>query len=149
MNRIDIEKIIPYNEETADEYDKALVFALKKWIADEINEIYDNKVCALTFSVSPAEYGWRGAIGYDTANAGGGAEDLSLWKKPDFASIDDDENVDGSLEIWIKFKGWDFSDSRITPAYLSLAQAAVQSLMKDGIFAERFGADMPAIHYYA
>ncbi|MBP0954764.1 MAG: hypothetical protein J6M90_03865 [Oscillospiraceae bacterium] len=148
MNRIN-ENIAPYDEAAADEYDKALVFALKKWIADEINEIYDNKVCALCFTIAPAEYGWCGAIGYDTANAGNGAEELSLWKKSFLASIDDDENVDGSLEIWIKFKGWDFSDSRITPAYLSLVQAAVQSLMKDGIFAERFGSDMPAIHYYA
>ena len=37
--------------EPEDEYDKALIFSLKKWIADEINEMCDNGICSLAFSL--------------------------------------------------------------------------------------------------
>ena len=48
--------------EPEDEYDKALIFSLKKWIADEINEMCDNGICSLAMSLD----GGDGYIGYNT-----------------------------------------------------------------------------------
>ncbi|MBQ7990934.1 MAG: hypothetical protein IJ080_05990 [Oscillospiraceae bacterium] len=123
-----------------DEYDKALIFALKKWIADEINEIYDNKVYALVLGLDEDGY-----IGYNTEkhlkDSGSDRFDIIAWKHPRFACINDDEAVDGSYEIWSRFKGG--GDLRDT--YFACARAAADELVEDGIIKERFSENIPIL----
>lgn len=128
-------------EVNMDEYDKALVFALKKWISDEINEIYDNKVYAvgLTFDSD-------GAVGYNTkdyADKNGSMWDISGWKHPEFARVNSDAAVDGSVEIWSSFKGLSGEDMRT--GYFECAAAAVRELIADGIIRERFDKNIPVV----
>ena len=125
-----------------DEYDKALVFALKKWIADEINEIYDNKVSAVGLS-----FDGDGSIGYDTETraAAGGRADIMKWKSPAFAYVNSDEAVDGSVEIYSRFKG--LEGDALMHGYHTCAAEAVRQLIADGIIKERFGRNIPVVIY--
>lgn len=133
-----------FNCEPEDEYDKALIFSLKKWIADEINEMCDNGICALIFSLE----GLRGCIGYNTekqiAEYGRGLEN---WKNFKFASVNDDPAVDGSVEMWYDFKGFEdmeYGKERFATGYYKCALNAYLQLVSDGIIKERFGRNIEA-----
>ncbi len=124
-----------------DEYDKALIFALKKWISDEINEIYDNRVYAVGLS-----FDGDGSIGYNTkdhADSNGSVWDIGGWKHPSFAYVNSDAAVDGSVEIWSSFKG--ISGDAVKTGYFECAAAAVKELIADGILRERFEKNIPVI----
>ena len=130
--------------EPEDEYDKALIFSLKKWIADEINEMCDNGICAVIFSLD----GLSGYIGYNTekqlAEYGGGLEN---WKNFRFASVNDDPAVEGSVEMWYGFKGFEdmqYGRELCVTRYYQCAINAYMQLVSDGVIRERFGRNIEA-----
>lgn len=130
--------------EPEDEYDKALIFSLKKWIADEINEMCDNGICALIFSLE----GLQGYIGYNTEKQleeyGSG---LDGWKNFKFASVNDDPAVEGSVEMWYDFKGFDnmqYKETVYKTKYYQCAVNAFLQLVMDGVIKERFGRNIEA-----
>lgn len=130
--------------EPEDEYDKALIFSLKKWIADEINEMCDNGICALIFSLE----GLCGYIGYNTekqlAEYGRGLDD---WKNFKFASVNDDPAAQDSVEMWHDFKGFEdmpYGKERFATRYYGCAVNAFLQLVSDGVIRERFGRNIEA-----
>lgn len=128
--------------EPEDEYDKALIFSLKKWIADEINEMCDNGICSLAFSLD----GGDGYIGYNTEKQlkekGNSLDD---WKKFRFACVNDNSAVDGSVEMWCDFKGYGDMDCTAVTKYYQCVMNAYLSLVDDGIIKERFGKNIEAM----
>lgn len=131
-----------FNCKPEDEYDKALIFSLKKWIADEINEMCDNGICALIFSLE----GLRGYIGYNTekqlAEFGSG---LDNWKSFRFAAVNDDPAVDGTVEMWYGFKGFEdmeYGRELCATRYYQCALNAYMQLVSDGVIKERFGRNI-------
>ncbi|MBR4223643.1 MAG: hypothetical protein IKR73_02425 [Oscillospiraceae bacterium] len=122
-----------------DLYDEALIFALKKWIADEINEMYDNKICGLVIGLDDDGY-----IGYTTEthmkSSGADMSDISAWKCPRSAAIDDDDAVYGALEMWQKLK--QIQDADMRSGFFTCAREAAAQLRTDGIIRERFGSDI-------
>lgn len=139
---MDIDEYIKnFGCEPEDEYDKALIFSLKKWIADEINEMCDNGICALAFSLG----GRNGYIGYNTEKQlkekGSGVDN---WKKFRFACVNDDPAVDGSVEMWCDFKGYANMDCTAVTRYYQCVMNAYLSLVDDGIIKERFGKNIEA-----
>lgn len=129
--------------EPEDEYDKALIFSLKKWIADEINEMCDNGICAVIFSLE----GLCGYIGYNTEKQirehGDG---IDKWKNFRFASVNDDPAVEGSVEMWYGFKGFEKNNdnSVYKTRYYQCAVNAFLQLVSDGVIRERFGRNIEA-----
>ncbi len=131
-----------------DEYDKALVFALKKWIADEINEIYDNNVYAVGVGMEPTATGADAYICYNTEahlkETGAGRLDAGKFKAPRFAVVDDDDAVFGSVDIWLRFKGFDKEDicGTVKDMLLDCVEQTFSELRADGIIKERFSKDI-------
>lgn len=144
-----METIRKVNTEPADEYDKALVFALKKWIADEINNIYDNGVYSVCLTMKN-EGGWKAGIGYNTeanAKASGVRWDTSAWKCPEFSEADNDDAVYGMIGMWLDFKGF-ADDAAVMDSYFGCAACAVRELTDTYIFKERFNKNIPVILMY-
>ena len=131
-----------------DEYDKALVFAMKKWIADEINDIYDNNIYAVSVTQETDENGTRVYIGYNTEDhlktTGSERYDCTQFKKPRFAQVDDDPNVFGSIDIWFSFKGYELAspDEDAINGMYDCFCTAFEELGSDGIIKERFNKNM-------
>ena len=129
-----------------DEYDKALIFALKKWIADEINNIYDNGVYAVCLTMEKGEK-WQAGIGYSTeafAKAGGSKWNICGWKCPDFSNADNDGAVDGMIDMWLDFKGFGkVNEDDVKDGYFRCAAQAVKELTADFIIKERFNRNIP------
>lgn len=130
--------------EPEDEYDRALIFSLKKWIADEINEMCDNGICSLSFSFENESL--SAYIGYNTEKQRKEKGDgTGEWKRYRFASVNDDDAVDGSVEIWFDFKGYERPDEMSVTKFYRCVMNAYLSLVDDGIIKERFGKNIEAV----
>lgn len=120
----------------ADEYDKALVFALKKWISDEIFSITES-------GVSKAAVCWQKEDGKALVSFEYTVNDSS---EPCSGGLLDGNNaVTGSVDIWLDFKGYDVSKDEEAAADnfgMCVLEAAAR-LESDGIIKERFGRSVP------
>lgn len=131
-----------------DEFDKALVFAMKKWVADEINEIYDNKVCAVGVGLEKTAVGADAYICYNTeaqiSATGAAPDDTASFKAPHFAVVDDDDAVYGSVDIWLDLKGYEKGtlDEKVCENFYECMEQTFSELCSDGIIKERFGKDI-------
>ena len=146
-DKTDLKKQIK-KDKKMDEYDKALVFAMKKWISDEINDIYDNNIYAVSVTHETDENGTKVYIGYNTEDhlkaTGGERYDHTQFKKPRFAEVDDNSNVFGSIDIWFSFKGYEPTspgEDAISDMYGCFC-TAFEELNADGIIKERFNKNM-------
>lgn len=145
----DINEILKsYTPCSGDEYDNALVFALKKWISDEINNIPENGVYAVGISLKKD----GAAFAYNTEEHlknGGKKWTLSDWKEQSFGSPDKDENVYGAVDMWLSFKGFSecTDNENAGSGFMKCAVLAVRELKKEGIFTERFNRDIPVLMF--
>ncbi|MCI7767688.1 MAG: DUF4303 domain-containing protein [Oscillospiraceae bacterium] len=157
------EYIRDFDCEPEDEYDDALAFALKKWIADMINSIPENGVyaAAVCFQMSLDEKDrWQAdaSFAYNTedylaAHRDGNPEakwNHCAWKEDYFANADDSEAVRGCVKMWLQFKDFDvedeeFDEEEVVYSFFGCAVKAVRELKRDGIFLERFGKDIPVL----
>lgn len=118
---------------TADEYDKALVFALKKWISDEIYSITDSGVNKASVCVKDGfcvyfAYGTEGSSGLKQGGL-----------------LDDNAAVSGSTDIWLGFKGYAPDDEAAKDNFAACVNEAARQLEADGIIKERFGRSVPIV----
>lgn len=157
------EYIRDYDCEPEDQYDDALIFALKKWISDMIYSIPENGVyaCAVCFQMGLDEnerWGADASFAYNTEEylAAHKVENSEAkwnhcaWKEDYFANADDSEAVSGCVKMWLNFKGFDtddeeFDEEEAVYCFFGCAVNAVRQLKKDGIFLERFGRDIPVL----
>ena len=157
------EYIRDYNCEPEDEYDEALIFALKKWISDMIYSIPENGVyaAAICFQMGlDRKDRWQAeaSFAYNTEEFLAAHKDKNpeakwnhcAWKEDHFADADDCESVSGCVKMWLDFKDLDsesedFDEEEVVYSFFGCAVNAVRQLKKDGIFLERFGRDIPVL----
>ncbi|MBQ5330889.1 MAG: hypothetical protein J6F31_06525 [Oscillospiraceae bacterium] len=129
-----------------DRYDEAFVFALKKWMADEINEMYGNGIYALCSGYENTSKGASAYIGFNTekhlSESGADRGDIKAFQNAAFAYVDDDEAVDGSVQIWVSFKELDPAAEETRDKCNACLRTAFEELCSDGIIKERFGKDI-------
>lgn len=133
-----------YTNKPMSDYDGALVFALKKWIADEINSMTDSGIYALCITLE----GRKAVIGYNTESfAAGGRWDIGSWKCPAFSDLDSDPAVEGALDMWADFMRFD-SEEKLRTGFFECAAEAVRQSVKEYIMDDRFYRNIPVVLLY-
>lgn len=110
-----------------DEYDKALIFALKKWISDEIFSITQSGVESCTVRLCGSDL----FFGYTAKELREGGH------------LDGNDNVSGSVDIWLRFKGLSSDDPKAADMIGSCVNGAASELEADGVIKEKFGRNIP------
>lgn len=148
---------------SSDEYDNALVFALKKWISDEINSIPENGVYAvgICWQIGFDEKDKAGvdiSFAYNTkdhleSHGGEGKYNHCAWKEEYSNNVNKEDSVRSAVDMWLKFKHLDpnaddFDEDASARSFFECAVLAVRELKKDGIFTERFNRDISVLMFY-
>ena len=159
MEKTDIsDEIKNFDITPKNEHDKSLIFALKKWLIDELNRITYMKVNAIgiCFQAGTDEKNRAGAdvsFCYNTEDnpqneISGARWNFCNWKAHYFENIDDDDAVYGSMDMWAQFRNISFENmpqDALAAEFFPCAINAVKALKADGTIAERFGKDIPVL----